>query len=125
MNYLVVSKCIICKRALSDTRSQSFCLAQANVGESFNEEKTLSYATFDSTKKLLICKECIMREFVSNNFPRLKVPKEIYSSLKFYHKDGFYSVGYKPNKLLNNNSTQEDVEKIIIEITKNVLKGIK
>ena len=125
MSYLVVSKCIICRRELSDTRSQSFCLAQANVGEDFGEKQNLSYVSFDSTKKLLICKECLIHQFISTNFPKLNMPRSIYSSLRFYHKDGFYSVGYKPNKLLGSDSTQEDVEKIIIEVTKGALKGLK
>ena len=125
MSYLVVSKCIICKKELADTRSQSFCLAQANVGDSFNDEKSLSYVTFDSTKKLLICKDCLMGQFISTNFSHLKVPKAIYSSLRFYHKDGFHSIGFKPNKLLSKDSTQEDVEKIIIEVARSTLKGVK
>ena len=114
--------CAICGRALESTSNEAYLLAQANrVGSSAGDGE--SRVSFDSSRKILICKECIFDSVVAKKYSHVKIPAGVAAYLRFYVRDGNTYLGMRPDRVLKEDCTQQDVDDLVIEVTKLLLKG--
>ena len=122
MGMSAYSKCAICGKELADSNNEAYLLAQANcVGSNSGDGE--SRVSFDSSRKVLICKECIFDSIIAKKYPNLKINPGVTNSMRFYVRDGKTHLGIKPDKVLTESSTQDDVDKMLVEVARNMLKG--
>jgi hypothetical protein len=124
MGYSVVKMCVICDEDMSGTSNEAYALAKCSLSESYRykgEEGETVSAKFDSTKKFIICGECLMSLILEKKYPGLTASREVASELRLKRHKGKTCIGSE-KKILTENSTQKDVDDLVIKIATNLLR---
>lgn len=123
MGYTVVNRCVVCDRNMSGTSNEAYALAKCSLSESYkyNDTDDTSSSRFDSTKKFIICSECLMTLILEKKYPGLTASKEVASCLRLKRVNGKTYIGSE-KKVLTESSTQSDVNDLIVKIAANLLK---
>lgn len=125
MGYTVINRCVVCDRNMAGTSNEAYALAKCSLSASYHyngEDGDTSTSRFDSTKKFIICSECLMTLILEKKYPGLTASKEVASCLRLKRINKKTCIGSE-KKVLTEKSTQSDVDDLVVKIATNLLKG--